>query len=601
MKNKKDVNPLANSQLFDVLQQGFLAPSTLPSVALELERIGITADKNSTLFFSIVNQSSNAVVITDVDKNIIYVNKKFEQLSGYNLEDVIGKNPRVLKSNQTSSNTYRDMHLTLQAGNQWRGVFINVHRNGNQYVEEAVISPIVNDKGSVICFLAEKKDITAQKHAEDRVKKLTQFDSLTELPNRAFFIEEAEFLASVKPTDNNHFSILFVDIDRFKELNDTHGHLCGDGALKTVAKRLTTLLSANDFLARVDGDEFVVIHRNATENSTSSLAKKLIASFSEPIVIQGRENYLGVSVGSSTWPTDGQTLDDILSRSDLAMHRAKNTQKSYISYTPTLGHEHERARKLSIKLGQAIGNEQFSLVYQPKIDLSTKNVVGLEALLRWTEPELGSIGPSEFIPIAERHGLIIEIGHWVIVNTCRQINEWHAVGLKFEGRVSINISVQQIEQPDFYERTLAAMSTERIAPTQIELEVTESILIKNPEKIMAILSRLVEAGFSIAIDDFGTGYSSFTYLKKLRASVLKIDRSFVSDVIANRQDQSIVQSINHLGHSLGLTVIAEGVETIEQSNYLVSIGCDIVQGFYYSKPLPAKDVMPFIANNLNHI
>ncbi|WED25271.1 EAL domain-containing protein [Vibrio sp. DW001] len=601
MKYKKDIDPLANSQLFDVLQQGFLAPSTLPSVALELERIGITADKNSTLFFSIVNQSSNAVVITDVDKNIIYVNKKFEQLSGYSLEDVIGENPRVLKSSQTSSDTYRDMHLTLQAGNQWRGVFINVHRNGNQYIEEAVISPILNDKGSVICFLAEKKDITAQKYAEDRVKKLTQFDSLTELPNRAFFIEEAEFLASVKPTVDNHFSILFADIDRFKELNDTHGHLCGDGALKTVARRLTTLLSANDFLARVDGDEFVIIHRNATENSTSTLAKKLIASFSEPIGIQGREHYLGVSIGSSTWPIDGHNLDEILSRADLAMHRAKSTQQSYASYTRTLGYEHDRAKTLSVKLAKAIENAQFFLVYQPKIDLSTKRVTGLEALLRWNEPELGFIGPIEFIPIAEKHGLITDIGHWVIVNACKQINEWHAEGLKFEGRISINISVQQIEQPNFYERTLATMNSEQISPTQIELEVTESILIKNPEKIMAILGRLVEAGFSIAIDDFGTGYSSFTYLKKLKASVLKIDRSFVANVTSNRQDQSIVQSINHLGHNLGLTVIAEGVETIEQSDYLASIGCDMVQGFYYSKPLPAKGVVPFIEDNQNRI
>ncbi|MDB1123788.1 putative bifunctional diguanylate cyclase/phosphodiesterase [Vibrio algarum] len=430
---------------------------------------------------------------------------------------------------------------------------------------------------------------------------MTQFDSLTGLPNRAFFIEEAEFLANFNPTDENHFSIIFADIDRFKELNNTHGHLCGDGALKTVAKRLSSLLSSNDFLARVDGDEFVVIHRNATKTSTSLLADKLVKSFSDPIVIEGRDNYLGISIGSSTWPIDGRDLSSVLSRSDLAMHKAKVSHQSYVCYNKSLGYEYDREKTISIKLSQAIEKNQLALVYQPKIDLVSHDIVGFEALLRWTEPEMGFIGPAEFIPIAEKHGLMTEIGHWVILTTCKQINQWRTAGFDFDGRIAINISVQQIEQPYFYERTLAVLKNERISPAQIELEVTESILIKDPEKIIAVLSRLIRAGFSIAIDDFGTGYSSFSYLKKFQASVLKIDRSFVSNVTTNLLDQSIVQSINDLGHNLGLKVIAEGVETIEQSDYLTSIGCDMVQGFYYSKPLVADKVLSFITNNTDQL
>lgn len=593
-KNNKKSNVEVDSQLFDVLQQGFLAPDSHPSVSVDYQRLGITEQENSSLFFSIVNQSSNVVVITDIDKNIIYVNKKFEQSSGYSLDEVIGKNPRVLKSKQTPTETYRDMHVTLQSGKQWRGIFINVHRNGNEYIEEAVITPIVNDQGAVICFLAEKKDITAQKIAEERVLKLTQFDSLTGLPNRAYFIDEVERLTKFKADSENRFSILFSDIDRFRDLNDIHGHLSGDLALKLVSKRLAKVITTTDFIARVDGDEFVIIHRYSSMESTASLAQKLIRSFEEPIVIEGHKNYLGVSIGSAIWPSDGQDFKQLLSHSDMAMHKAKNSNETYVAYNNALGDQYHRESELSRRLKYANEQQQLSLVYQPKFDLNTKKVIGLEALLRWNEPEYGFVSPSEFIPIAEHYGLMTDIGLWVISNVCKQINDWQVTGVVIDGRIAINISVQQLEQPNFYQDIMYELTSHNISPSQIELEISESALIYDPSKMLRLLDRFTEAGFSISIDDFGTGHSSLTYLHKLTLDVLKIDSSFISNVATDDVSQAIVQSIKSLAHNLKLKVIAEGVETEEQLNFLESIGCDMVQGFYYSKPLGIDHIATYI-------
>ncbi|WP_413284520.1 EAL domain-containing protein [Vibrio sp. MA40-2] len=592
MKDNNDATHRSNSHLFDALEEGFLAPNSITPISTELEHLVMDKKNDSSLFFSIVDQSSNAVVITDISKNIVYVNKKFEHLSGYSLQQVIGQNPRILKSNQTSKETYRDLHICLQAGKQWRGTFINLHRNGNEYIAETVISPIVNNDGEVICFLAEKKDITTQKLAEDRIQKLTHYDNLTGLPNRAHFINESEsLLKHAQSTKYHSFSILFADLNKFKELNDTHGHLAGDAALKAVAERFSQQLTQDDFIARVGGDEFVIIHKHATLTSTALLAQKLVDSLITPITALDKKYHLGVSVGSANWPKDGSNLKELLSRSDLAMYKAKSLNKNYIAYTTIIGYEHNREVILSNKLAQAIDNQQFSLEYQPKYQLQTNKIVGLEALLRWKDPELGNVSPVDFIPIAEKHSLMAEIGDWVIQQACQQLKIWRSKGWKFEGRIAINISIQQIEQANFHDSFLAILNKERIKPTQIELEVTESILIRDTQKVIYILSRLEAIGVTIAIDDFGTGYSSLSYLKSLKANNLKIDRSFIRNVTNDIHDKTIVQSIVDLAHNLNLSVIAEGVETEQQLKHLMSIGCDMVQGFYFSKPKKPDDLL----------
>ncbi|MDV7102815.1 EAL domain-containing protein [Vibrio sp. TH_r3] len=595
MKESNDATYASNTDLVETFNSGFLAQTSLDPMSIELEQLGTDNTKNASLFFSIVDQSSNAVVITNVDKNIIYVNKKFEQLSGYNLQDVIGKNPRILKSDHTSEETYRDLYISLQAGKPWHGIFINLHRNGNEYVAETVISPIINNRGEIVCYLAEKKDITAQRLAEDKIQKLTYFDNLTGLPNRAHFINESESLLNSVPTKGaNNFSILFADLNKFKELNDSHGHLAGDAALKAVATRFSHQLTENDFIARVGGDEFVIIHKHSTPSSTTLLAKNIIESLSQPIDVLDKKYHLGVSVGSSSYPKDGRNLEELLSRSDLAMYKAKSLNKSYIAYTTIIGYEHNREIVLSSKLAKAKDNQHFSLQYQPKYQLNTNQVVGLEALLRWNDPDLGSISPVDFIPIAEKHNLMAEIGNWVIRQVCQQLNSWQSQGWEFQGRVAINISIQQIEQANFHDNFLTILKNESIKPTQIELEVTESILIRDTQKVIYILSRLEAIGVTIAIDDFGTGYSSLSYLKNLKANSLKIDRSFIHNVTDDIHDKTIVQSIIDLAHNLNLSVIAEGVETEQQLKHLQSIGCEIAQGFYYSKPKNPDDLFPYI-------
>lgn len=591
MKTDRTITPSSSHQLIEVLKRGYIQPSLESPLTPESSISGVTQKDKLSLFFSIVNQSVNAIAITNADKDIIYVNKKFEELSGYALSEVLGKNPRVLKSNKTPAGTYRDMHRKLQAGSPWKGVFINTHRNGNEYIEEVVISPITDETGEVICYLAEKKNIAAQRAAEDRVLKLTHFDSLTELPNRAYFIEEANMLTSFQATTENSFAILFADLDRFKELNDSSGHLAGDMALQEVARRIEQTLPPGDFVARVGGDEFVVLHRRATQDSTAQLSVHLAAALSQPIQVKGQEAFIGVSIGAATWPQDGTTLSDVLSRADLAMYKAKSTGRDFIPYTQKIGSLFHREIELSQRLNQAIHKDQLHLVYQPKFYVATSEVAGFEALLRWNEPEFGSVSPAEFIPLAEKHNMMCPIGKWVIRTACQQLRQWQSEGIELPGRLAINISVQQLEHPDFFEGITNTIIEEGLSSAHFELEVTESVLMSDPEKAMNILKQLAHSGFCISIDDFGTGFSSLSYLKNINAKILKIDKSFINNITTNMHDQIIVKSMVDLAQNLGLSVVAEGVETEEQKRHLAELGCNMIQGYFYLRPVTADELI----------
>jgi diguanylate cyclase (GGDEF)-like protein/PAS domain S-box-containing protein len=328
MSNQDSVPSVSGLQ--DVVQGKLELMSSLePSVKCGCSLDDIVLDEKYLLFFSIVNQSSNAVVITDVNKNIVYVNQKFQQISGYSRGEVIGKNPRILTSKKTSPATYADMHKTLDAKQQWSGEFINRHKDGSEYIEQVVISPILNTRGDVVCYLAEKKDITLQKEAEARIQRLTHFDSLTGVPNRDYFLDQAGKMTDLLHSADNHFSLLFIDLNNFKALNDTYGHLHGDKALQIAAKRISGVIGPDDFLARVGGDEFVIVHNNATEGSTRKLARRLADDFSQPFLIDDKENQLGVSIGSACWPVDGTSIEQLLARADLAMYSAKTQDQSY--------------------------------------------------------------------------------------------------------------------------------------------------------------------------------------------------------------------------------------------------------------------------------
>jgi diguanylate cyclase (GGDEF)-like protein/PAS domain S-box-containing protein len=589
----KNSRQMGNYQLMEMLRESHLRPSFDSPFLLGKSASYITDHEKLSLFFTIVNESTNAIVITNPDKEIVYVNNKFEEISGYRFEEVVGKNPSVLKSNKTPVGTYREMHRKLEARKRWKGVFVNVSRDGNEYIEEAVIYPVMNDIGDVIFYMAEKKDITSLRVAEDNVDRLTHFDNVTELPNRAYFIEEANALTKFPHMEGNNFAILFADIDRFKELNDSCGHYIGDVALKEIAQRIESNIGLNDFVARIGGDEFVVVHRNTTDESMARLGKQIASLFDTPIQINEQEVLLSVSIGAAKWPQDGNTLSEVLSNADLAMYRAKASGLGFVTYSHAIGSQFHREVELSLRLKNAAMKGQFYLVYQPKVCLTSGEVKGMEALLRWKEPEFGNISPAEFIPIAEKYKMMGSIGKWVIQTVCQQIHEWKLKQIRLP-RLAINISVQQLEHPDFYDCLMGIVTAADIEPSMFEIEVTESVLMSDPVKAMSVLQRLEQSGFCIAIDDFGTGFSSLSYLKKLNASILKIDKSFINSVTNDTHDQVIVKSIVDLAQNLGLQVVAEGVETKEQVDYLKSVGCDLAQGFYYYKPLMPREFITLI-------
>ncbi len=546
------------------------------------------------LFYSIVNNSSNSVVLTNANKDIIYVNQSFEVLSGYTLDEVLGKNPKIIKSNKTPSSVYRDMHQRLRNGLNWKGVFINRHKSGNEYVEEVMIKPIRNDKDEITYYLAEKKDITSFRNSESMIKKLTNFDSLTGLPNRDNFIDYTNALTKRTPNNENSFAVIFADLNRFKELNDHFGHQVGDAALIEVARRIESTLEPRDFAARLGGDEFVIVHTQATQKSTTKLAQRLSLLFSSAFKVEQYDVFLGISLGSAVWPRDGNTLSEVLSHADLAMYEAKSTGIDYFRYTNCVGSRFYREVTISQKLVKAIHKQQLYLMYQPKYDLACSKMDGLEVLLRWTDDELGDIYPAEFIYIAEKYGMINMIGNWVIQQVCRQLNQWESLGVKVRGRLAINVSVQQIEHPNFFENISDILEQEKVLPTMLELEVTESVLMRDPEKAMSVIKRLSNVGFRISIDDFGTGFSSLSYLRQMDVDVLKIDKVFIEHITTSLQNRMIVKSVIELSHNFGLLAIAEGVETKEQVECLINMGCKAIQGFYYSKPLTAVDTYRFI-------
>lgn len=550
----------------------------------------ITEKEKLAIFFSLVENSANAIVITNVNREIIYVNKKFEVRSGYKISEVLGKNPRILKSNKTPEGTYRELHRKLECGEAWKGIFINSHRDKSEYIERAMISPIViND--SIVGYIADKKDITLQKNAETKAINFAYYDQLTKLPNRAYFLDKVESLINEGSHCEGSFCILFSDLNRFKSINDSRGHVTGDMVLEKVARRLEKVINPKDTIARIGGDEFVFIHENATSSSIESLGMLISEAVEKPININDEMISIGISIGVSVWPEDGKSIDEILSHADIAMYNSKNNGDKLVRYDSNIGNDFRREVGISEKLRTAISKNQFYIVYQPKFNLKTNETIGMEALLRWRDNSFKEVSPNEFIPIAEKHNLMWDIGLWCIEKVCEDIKKWQSSGISIPGRVSINISIVQIENPIFFDTIVEIINKHSLSTNLFELELTESTLMSNPDLVMNTIHKLRSLGICISIDDFGTGFSSLAYLKRLNASILKIDKSFIDNISSDVNDQIIVKSMIELAKNLGLSVIAEGIEDEEQKNKLLSLGCVQGQGFYYSKPLTNHKIL----------
>ena len=544
-----------------------------------------------------VEQSPNAIVITDIDGNIEYVNNEFTRNTGYNFEEVIGENPRILQSHQTVCSTYDDMWEHLTKGEIWKGELINQRKDKSVYIESAIIAPVKDKDGKVTNYIAIKEDITEKKRAEKHIDNLAHFDQLTGLANRTLLNDRVNYLLSTAKRTQKHFAVMFLDLDHFKNINDTLGHTLGDKVLIETAKRIKGLIRVEDTVARLGGDEFILIFPETDSNAAIHVATKLIEEISEPSFIELHELTITPSIGIAIYPDDGEDFDTLLKNADTAMYKVKNdSRNNFHFFTQEMQKNSARNLELSNALRHALKRGELELYYQPQIAIEDGRVIGAEALLRWNHPTLGMVSPAEFIPIAEDSGQIIEIGTWVLRTALLEMKRWIESG--FDSLiVAVNISSIQFKQPNFSELIIDAFAEIQVPHECLEVELTEAVAMHNPKTVIGVMNKLHDLGIRMSIDDFGTGYSSLSYLKQFKVYKLKIDQSFIHDIVIDGDDRSIVSAIIDMANNLGLQTIAEGVETAEQLAFLRLHGCNEIQGYYFSKPLKANDFMKFIVNN----
>lgn len=529
-------------------------------------------------------------MITDEQVNIISVNTAFEKITGYSKAEILGEKPSFLQSKKHPVAFYKKMWKTLKESGSWRGEIWNKKKDGAYFPEWLTISMVKNNAGQLINYIGVFSDISEIKKAQDDLEFIAYHDPLTELPNRLLFYQR--LTQSIKRSERSGTStaLMFIDLDRFKHINDSLGHNVGDELLKLVARRLSRMLRGNDTVSRIGGDEFTVIIEDLkSTRKIIPVARKVISSFSGVFVAAGHDLYISPSIGISVYPDDGTAPDVLIRNADAAMYRAKEKgRNAYEFYTPGLTDLAMQRVSLESKINRAIIDQEFQLYYQPLYDTKSGELVGAEALIRWHPNQHDVIPPSRFIPIIEESPTILKLGELVFELAGRQINQWQRQGYQLVP-VSINISGRQAQQKNFATHLASIMNKYSIDKSIIDLEITEGFIMQQAKAEIESLHEFRAMGISLAIDDFGTGHSSLTHLKLLPIDKLKIDRSFIRDIGKDPHGEAIVRAIIALGHSLGITIVAEGVETEAQHLFLSNENCDQLQGFLLSKPIPAED------------
>jgi len=538
----------------------------------------------------VIEASLDGILITDAKGVIQSVNPSFTTLTGYSAKEAIGKTPRMLQSGRHTPQFYEQMWRELQEKGYWQGEIWNRRKNGEIFPEWLSITAIRNSVGKIRQFAAIFSDITHRKRREERIHTLAYFDELTGLANRRLFLDRLQLAIANAHRHNHRLAVLFLDLDLFKRINDTLGHQAGDQVLREMAARLQETVREGDSVARFGGDEFtILVSEVASAANVEMLASRLSECIGRPVSLLGNEITISASIGVSIYPDNGDTSEVLLQHADTAMFRAKeNGRNHYCFYTSLMGEHNHSELTLEYGLRNALNRNKLRIVYQPKIDMIGRRLVGLEALLRWEDDSLGSVSPDRFIPLAEKLGLIDLVGDWVLDQVCHQLTEWGTAG---RVPVAINVSARQLNDAAFCERLEAVLLRHGIDPCWIELELTESCLIPaSVENTLQVLKRLRAFGVRLSIDDFGTGYSSLSYLRNLPIDALKIDGSFVRDLPASREDGQIAQAIIAMARTLGLEVVAEGIETVQQADFLLRHGCTIGQGFLLSEPGRPEEV-----------
>ncbi|MCL2182621.1 MAG: EAL domain-containing protein [Chitinispirillia bacterium] len=547
-----------------------------------------TARSAENAFFDVFfTNASEAIFITDPKGKLIAANPSFATLTGINVPEAIGQIPPILKSANTDSDFYNTLMRSLKRKGSWKGEISSNRGDGNICREWLSLSSRKDPKsGDTTHYVGTLIDAATQ--VSQSLNK-HYYDSLTKLPNRLLLQDRLEFMINHARRNNQLMALMLLDIDRFRLINDTFGYEIGDKLLQTIAERLLTCVRDVDVVFRSGDDEFaIILEEIAHQEDAAKVAKRILTSCAGPLQVNGHDVHTSVCIGISIFPHDGDGKVQMLQNAEAAMLRARETGlNNYQHYKPSMNARALERLTLENDLRSALSRYELCTFFQPQVEIKTSKITGMEALLRWKHPELGMIPPSQFIPIAEDTGLILSIGEWVLRSACLQTRKWQKMGLPLV--ISVNLSANQFQQQNLVSIVESSLKNSGMTPDLLELEITESMSMKNPEETMKMLSGLKDLGVRIAIDDFGTGYSSLSYLKRFPIDTLKIDRSFLMDIPDNPRDAEIVKAIIAMAHSLNLSVIAEGVETELQAQYLVDNGCAKMQGYLFSPPVPETE------------
>ncbi|GAA5175057.1 hypothetical protein GCM10025771_06240 [Niveibacterium umoris] len=541
-----------------------------------------------------VENSGSAIMMTDANAIIGYVNPQFSAMTGYSLAEVKGQSALLLRAESTPLDTYEQIWLALFSGHTWRGEFADRRKDGAEFRCQKVISTISHGNGAPEQYVWVMEDVTDRIRSEETIHRLAFVDTLTGLPNRRAFRARADELLKMARRNDEGFAILYFDLDRFKSVNDRFGHGVGDQLLSEASRRIQGCLREVDVVSRFGGDEFAaLITSTADPVEVSQVARRIIDALEAVFAFGDNEAFISTSIGIALYPRDAAEISELLRCADLALYRAKDQGRgTAVFFSQAIEHENRERMELEHALRNVLGSEQLFLEYQPKLSLRDGRVIGAEALLRWQHPTRGRIGPDRFIPIAEESRMIVPIGRWVVRSVCQQIREWRAAGMGGM-QVAINLSGLQFKSETLLQDIVEALAENGLEASCLELELTESLTIENPEQTIELMKRFRAMGISIAIDDFGQGHSALAYLKRFPLNTLKIDRAFVRDLTTNPDDEAIVHMLVALAKTLNLSLVAEGVETVAQLQYLRDLDVDAIQGYWFSRPLLAADFGAF--------
>jgi len=556
--------------------------------------------ENEHKIASLVLRSMNeAVAVVDQKFNFVSINPAFLRMTGFESEEIIGYNMRLLHSREHDFSQYHKISLGIHQTGRWNGELWQRRKNGEEFLCTVEFNTIRTDENVPELHVAVFNDITRQKNTEQQVHYLTNFDPLTNLPNRSLLAERLPMSILNARRRNTKVAVLFLDLDRFRDFNEQFGPAIGDNILRILAQRLQQTVGTGKMVTRLGGDEFAVIVEGFTAPETADeVARQILSAFDTPLALDGHgEITVSFSIGISLYPDHALISNELIKQADTAMYHAKaGGRRAFVRYDSKMELQTQQRVALTGTLRRVLDRSELSLAYQPRLELASSRIRSVEVLLRWFNREHGNISPADFIPLAEENGMIMEIGKWVLNEACLTLQEWRRQGIP-NVMISVNISLMQLLRDDFPEMVQDILTRTGTPPEALELELTESMLMVDVEQAASRLQAFRALGISVAVDDFGTGYSSLAYLKRLPVTTIKIDKSFIKDLTSGHvQDAAIATSIIHMGHSLGLKVVAEGVETEAQRQFLLNRGCNEIQGFWLAKPMPAEQARAFICN-----